>query len=98
MQSTILTLALIAALWSLTISAQAGAVNTEEANWDKSGTIGSRKDELGSQSSLKRHFASRVSTDTERQGFEPWRGLHPYRFSRPAHSATLSPLQEERKC
>lgn len=22
---------------------------------------------------------------TERQGFEPWRGLHPYRFSKPAH-------------
>src|SRR5262249_17925547 len=29
----------------------------------------------------------------EREGFEPSRGLLPYRFSRPAQSATLAPLQ-----
>ena len=26
------------------------------------------------------------------QGFEPWKGLHPCRFSRPVHSTALPPL------
>ena len=29
----------------------------------------------------------------ERQGFEPWVGLHRQRFSRPPHSTTLPPLR-----
>src|ERR1700722_15476960 len=29
----------------------------------------------------------------EREGFEPSVGFHPHRFSRPAQSATLSPLR-----
>jgi len=29
----------------------------------------------------------------ERQGFEPWVGSHPQRFSRPPHSTTLPPLR-----
>ncbi len=28
----------------------------------------------------------------ERQGFEPWVGLHPQRFSRPPRSTTPAPL------
>ena len=28
----------------------------------------------------------------ERQGFEPWEGINPQRFSRPPHSTTLPPL------
>src|SRR6516165_267429 len=32
-------------------------------------------------------------TVAERAGFEPAREQAPYRFSRPAHSATLAPLQ-----
>gem|GEM_PF-2096428 len=30
----------------------------------------------------------------ERQGFEPWEGINPQRFSRPPHSAALPPLQQ----
>lgn len=33
------------------------------------------------------------ASETERQGFEPWRPLRAYRFSRPAHSAALAPLR-----
>ena len=29
----------------------------------------------------------------ERQGFEPWVGLRPQRFSKPSHSTTLAPLR-----
>ena|GEM_PF-3717070 len=29
----------------------------------------------------------------ERQGFEPWDGLHHQRFSRPPHSTALAPLR-----
>lgn len=29
----------------------------------------------------------------ERQGFEPWVGLHPQRFSRPPRSTTPAPLR-----
>ena len=29
----------------------------------------------------------------ERQGFEPWKDLHPCRFSRPVHSTTLPSLR-----
>ena len=29
----------------------------------------------------------------ERQGFEPWEGLHPQRFSRPPRSTTPAPLR-----
>ena len=31
----------------------------------------------------------------ERQGFEPWEGFHPQRFSRPPRSTTPAPLREE---
>lgn len=30
----------------------------------------------------------------EGQGFEPWKGVNPCRFSRPVHSAALPSLQE----
>ena len=29
----------------------------------------------------------------ERQGFEPWEGLHPQRFSKPSRSTTPAPLR-----
>ena len=31
----------------------------------------------------------------ERQGFEPWKDLHPCRFSRPVHSTTLPSLRQD---
>ncbi len=34
----------------------------------------------------------------ERQGFEPWEGINPQRFSRPPHSTTLPPLQIKSFC
>lgn len=30
----------------------------------------------------------------ERQGFEPWEGINPQRFSRPPHSTALPPLRQ----
>ena len=47
----------------------------------------------------KSQFKARRSTEiigfglvAERQGFEPWKDLHPCRFSRPVHSTTLPSL------
>ncbi len=37
--------------------------------------------------------SSRIFTVAEEQGFEPWRPLRAYRFSRPAHSTTLPLLR-----
>ena len=33
----------------------------------------------------------------EGQGFEPWVGVNPRRFSRPVHSTTLPPLRGSRQ-
>ena len=35
-----------------------------------------------------------VQEVAERQGFEPWKDLHPCRFSRPVHSTTLPSLRQ----
>ena len=36
-----------------------------------------------------------VQEVAERQGFEPWKDLHPCRFSRPVHSTTLPSLRQD---
>ena len=40
---------------------------------------------------------NKVLRMAERQGFEPWVGLHPQRFSRPPRSTTPAPLRGDRR-
>jgi hypothetical protein len=60
---------------------------------DKTGTKREWPKDLASQVQVANVLARAGSLEAERAGFEPAREQAPYRFSRPAHSATLAPLR-----
>ena len=61
---------------------------------DKSGTNGLTETSVLLELQVASIVANRVTNETERRRFELLMGFHPYRFSKPAHSTALPPLQE----
>jgi hypothetical protein len=67
----------------------------EDGNRDKTGTTGGRQKERGLQGVVYSALTDRVSIYPERAGFEPAVRLPVHWFSKPAPSATRTPLQAE---
>ena len=69
-------------------------VTAQKADRDKIGTNGANQKNRCSQVARNTQLTNLSSFQAERQGFEPWVPLRAHWFSRPAQSATLSPLRE----
>ena len=75
-------------------SAHVPAGLRKDGDLDKSWTSACPENEHGPQMPISEALASRGSFHAERTGFEPVEELiTPHRFSKPAHSTTLPPLQ-----
>jgi hypothetical protein len=71
----------------------AAARSEQKSTLAKNGTTGVKNKNHDSQTLDFQEVANHGSFEAEREGFEPSVGFHPHRFSRPARSATLSPLR-----
>ncbi len=65
----------------------------EFSNLDKTGTSGVHQKTVVSETFRLQWFMTLDSLESEREGFEPSVWLPRHRFSRPARSAALAPLQ-----
>ena len=75
----------------LSPASQASATLRQER--DKTGTTGYHFKCQGAEVDSRSVLGRLSSFQAERQGFEPWVPLRAHWFSRPAQSATLSPLR-----
>ena len=69
------------------------ATKARTISLDKNGTTGCKSKSRDPQVLAVKELTDHGSFEAEREGFEPSVGFHQHRFSRPAQSATLSPLR-----
>jgi hypothetical protein len=79
--------------WAMLAGAVALMQSSNLTGLDKTGTTLDPFPKGVTQKQKSQPFRTAGSFNAEREGFEPSRSLHPYRFSRPTHSATLPPLR-----